>query len=102
MARPPTAEMAGHAVAVPMPEIMHGEMPKAVAAKIMMIAVLKATPIKSVITPAIKSVTEAGAETAVRATAAMGDGRCRRQSQSNDQEASPDDISPKGSHGLTP
>jgi hypothetical protein len=102
MARPPTAEMAAHAVAVPMAEIMHGEMAKAVAAKIMVIAVLEATPIRSVITPAIKSATEAGAETAAPAAAAMGDGGCLRQSQSNDQEASPEDLSPKGSHGLTP
>ncbi len=73
MARPPTAKMAAHAVAVPMAEIMHGEMPKAVAVKIMMIAVLEAAPIRSVIMPAIKSVTESGSKTAVRGATAMGD-----------------------------
>ncbi len=58
MARPPMAEMAAHAVAVPMAEIMHGEIARSGRGKIVMIAVLKAAPIKAVIVPAIKSVTE--------------------------------------------
>jgi hypothetical protein len=101
MAGLPPPETIAHTMAGPTTEVMLGEItPEVVMLERVMIAVSKAAPIKAVRAAAIKSVTESGPES-VRA-GAVGDGGCRRQSQSNDQEASPVDISPKGSHGPTP
>jgi hypothetical protein len=99
MAGLPPRDMATEA-AVPGPttKTMQGEMTPEVVR--VMIAVSKAAPIKAMRAAAIKSVTERRPES--MPAGAVGDGGCRRGSQSNDQEASAEDISPKGFHGRTP
>ena len=101
MAGLPPPEIVAHAVPGPTTEAMQGEItPEVIMVERVMIAVSKAAPIKAVRAAAIKSVAE-GRPESVRA-GAMGDGGCRRQSQSNGQHASLAAISPKASHGLTP
>lgn len=105
MAGLPLPEMMAHAVPSPMTEAMQGQIPpEVVMVERAMIAVRKAAPIKAVRVAAIKSVTEGRSESMPERmrTGAVGYGGCRRQSQSNDQEVSPEDISPKGSHDRTP